>query len=59
MSEELHQRDLIEKPEKIGKWDFYNIGATTLKSLKENKIIPSLDYKEFERRKPDGNPLHY
>jgi type I restriction-modification system DNA methylase subunit len=54
MSEELHQRDLIEKPEKIGKWDFYNIGATTLKSLKENKIIPNLDYKEFERRKPDG-----
>lgn len=54
MSEELHQRGLLEKPEKIGKWDFYNIGATSLKSLKENKIIPNLDYKEFEKRKPDG-----
>lgn len=54
MSEELHQRGLLEKPEKIGKWDFYNIGATTLKALKEFKIIPNLDYKEFEKRKPDG-----
>jgi type I restriction-modification system DNA methylase subunit len=54
MSEELLQRGLLEKPEKIGKWDFYNIGATTLKALKENKIIPNIDYKDFEKRKPDG-----
>lgn len=54
MSEELLQRGLLDKPEKIGKWDFYNIGATTLKSLKENKIIPNIDYKEFSKRKPDG-----
>ena len=29
MSEELLQRDLINNPEKIGKWDFRNIGSTT------------------------------
>ena len=34
MSEELLQRGLDKKPEKIGKWDFYNIGATTINQLK-------------------------
>ena len=30
MSEELIQRNLIEAPEKMGDWNYYNIGATTL-----------------------------
>lgn len=38
MSEELLQRDLIKNPVKIGKWDFYNIGSTSIKALKENNI---------------------
>ncbi|GAP72316.1 N-6 DNA methylase [Candidatus Symbiothrix dinenymphae] len=54
MSEELLQRDLINNPEKIGKWDFRNIGSTTLGALKNAGIIPKKDYKDFERRKPDG-----
>ena len=54
MSEELLQRDLINNPEKIGKWDFRNIGSTTLSALKNAGIIPKKDYKSFERRKPDG-----
>ena len=54
MSEELLQRDLINNPEKIGKWDFYNIGATTVKSLKENSIIRSVDYGKIENKKPDA-----
>jgi len=54
MSEELLQRDLIRNPEKIGKWDFRNIGSTTLNALKNAGIIPKKDYKSFERRKPDG-----
>ncbi len=54
MSEELIQRNLIETPEKIGAWNFYNIGSTTLKALKEARIIPDYDYKEFERKKPDA-----
>jgi hypothetical protein len=41
-------------PENIGKWDFRNIGATTLLQLKNAGIIPKKDYKNFERRKPDG-----
>lgn len=54
MSEELFQRDLIKNPEKIGKWDFYNIGATTVKALKEHGIIRNVDYGTEERKKVDG-----
>jgi type I restriction enzyme M protein len=54
MSEELLQRDLIKNSEKIGKWDFYNIGATTLKALKRHKKIRDIDYGILERKKPDA-----
>lgn len=54
MSEELLQRGLHLSCEKVGPWDFYNVGATTIKTLKNYKIIPNKDYKEFENRKPDG-----
>ena len=47
MSEELIQRNLIEAPEKMSDWNFYNIGATTLKALKGAKIIPDKDYECF------------
>ena len=54
MSEELIQRNLVEAPEKMGDWNFYNIGATTLKALKNAKIIPNRDYAEFESKRPDA-----
>lgn len=54
MSEELIQRNLVEAPEKMGDWNFYNIGATTLKALKGAKIIPDRDYDEYEKKKPDA-----
>jgi type I restriction-modification system DNA methylase subunit len=54
MSEELLQRDLINNPEKIGKWDFYNIGATSVKALKGHGIIRSVDYGKVENKKPDA-----
>ncbi|MDR1895185.1 MAG: N-6 DNA methylase [Prevotellaceae bacterium] len=54
MSEELLQRDLLKNPPKVGKWDFYNIGATTVKALKENNIIRSVDYGNIENKKPDA-----
>jgi type I restriction enzyme M protein len=58
MSEELLQRGLIYKPEKIGKWDFYSIGATSVKSLKENGIIHDVDYGDVEKKKVDGLIVH-
>lgn len=54
MSEELLQRDLLKNPEKIGKWDFFNIGATSVKALKEKKIIPNLDYGKEEKKRVDA-----
>lgn len=54
MSEELLQRNLLDNPEKIGKWDFYNIGNTTVKALKEHGIIRNVDYGSLERKKVDG-----
>ncbi|MDR1124607.1 MAG: restriction endonuclease subunit M, partial [Deltaproteobacteria bacterium] len=54
MSEELIQRDLVDAPEQIGLWGYYNIGSTTLKALKAAKIIPDQDYSEFENKKPDA-----
>lgn len=54
MSEELLQRDLIVNPDKIGKWDFYNIGSTSIKALKESNIIRNVDYGSIEKKKVDA-----
>jgi type I restriction-modification system DNA methylase subunit len=54
MGEELLQRNLLKNPPKIGKWDFYNIGNTTVKTLKENGVIRSVDYGSIEVKKPDA-----
>lgn len=54
MSEELLQRGLLNNPEKLGKWDFYNIGNTTVNALKRHKIIPDKDYSPCTRKKVDG-----
>ncbi len=51
MSEELLQRDLLKNPDKIGVWDFYNIGATSVKTLKEYGIIRNVNYGKEEKRK--------
>jgi len=54
MSEELIQKGLTKSGIKIGKYEFYNIGSTTLKQLKKYKIIPDKDYKKYENKKPDA-----
>lgn len=54
MSEELLQRNLVKNSEKIGKWDFYNIGATTVKALKEYGIIRNVNYGSIENKKVDA-----
>lgn len=50
MSEELIQRNLIDSPEKMGDWNFYNIGATTLKALKSAKLIPDRIMKHLKAK---------
>jgi type I restriction enzyme M protein len=56
MSEELLQRGLNKNTptSKIGKWDYYNIGATSLKALKGANIIRNIDYGNLENKKVDA-----
>jgi type I restriction enzyme M protein len=56
MSEELLQRGLDKKnpTAKIGKWDYFNIGATSLKALRAANIIRNVDYGTLEAKKVDA-----
>ena len=54
MSEELLQRDLLDNPEKIGSWNFYNIGSTPISALRDAGIIRSIDYGEIVKKKVDA-----
>jgi len=54
MGEELLQRDLLSNPQKMGDWNFYNIGSTTIKTLKEHGIIRNINYGDIEKKKVDG-----
>ena len=54
MSEELFQKGYGEHGEIFGKYEYYNIGNTSLTDLKKFKIIPKVDYKEYESKKPDA-----
>ena len=53
MSEELLQRGL-KNPPRFGRWDFYNIGSTTVKTLKEHGIIRNVNYGDEEKKKVDA-----
>ena len=53
MSEEILQRDL-RNPPKFGQWDFYNIGSTSVKTLKEYGIIRDINYGNEEKKKVDA-----
>lgn len=55
MSEELLQTT----PQKIGKYDYYKLGATTLDQLQRHKVIPRKSYEELKRKKPDGLLLYH
>lgn len=54
MSEEIIQRGLENSGIKIGGYEFFNIGATTLHDLQRYGIIPNGNYKNYTNRKPDG-----
>jgi type I restriction-modification system DNA methylase subunit len=56
MSEELLQRGLDKNnpTSKMGKWNYYNIGATTIKALKNAHIIRNVNYGKLETKKVDA-----
>lgn len=53
ISEEVLQRGLINNPDRIGKYIYYNIGNTTIGSLRSCGLISDRDY-DLSDRKPDG-----
>ncbi len=54
MSEEVLQRKILENPIKIGEWNYYNFGATTIKQMLKLGIIPQKNYGKFLTNKVDG-----
>ena len=54
MSEELNQKGYVEHGLRIGVYEFYQIGNTSLNELKRYKIVPNKNYKEYGARKPDA-----
>ncbi len=54
MSEELIQKGLTGSGIKVGNYEYYPIGSTTLNQLKKYQIIPKRNYKEYGTRKPDS-----
>jgi len=55
VSEELLQT----VPQKIGKYTYYRLGSTTLEQLKNSGIIPTKNYEELKKKKPDGLVLYH
>lgn len=53
MSEELIQKGLIEHGAKLGNYELYNIGATSIDVLANYKIIPRKNYGYYGKYKPD------
>ena len=54
MSEEIIQKNYEEHGLKVSKYQFYNLGATTISTLKKYKIVPDRNYKKYEKKKPDA-----
>lgn len=54
MSEELIRKGLTEHGLKIGSYEFYPVGDSTLKQLKKYKVIPNRTYTGYATRKPDA-----
>jgi len=48
------QRGMSKNGIIIGDYEFFPLHSTTLKQYKNARIIPSIDYGEYEIRKPDG-----
>jgi type I restriction-modification system DNA methylase subunit len=54
MSEEILQKRLDKTGLRIGGYEFYNIGGSTLNQLKRFGIIPDKEYGEYGTGKPDA-----
>ena len=54
MSEELIQKGYTRHGIKIGNYEYFDLGNTTLDQSKVYKIIPKKDYGNYKSKRPDG-----
>lgn len=58
MSEELLQKGYVRngkaRGERVGPYESFNLGATTLEQLRRFGIVPDRDYGKHAKKKPDG-----
>lgn len=54
MSEELIRKGLTDHGLKIGTYEFYPVGDSTLSQLKKYRVIPNRPYTKYTSRKPDA-----
>jgi type I restriction-modification system DNA methylase subunit len=54
MSEELIQRNYTEHGMTFGRYEYYNLGSTNIRTLRAFNIIPNKSYEGVLRKKPDG-----
>jgi len=54
MSEELIQRGYTENGLAFGRYEYFNLGSTTIRTLRTFKIIPNRAYTNVLNKRPDG-----
>ena len=53
MAEQINKNDYINHPDRIGGFNYYSLGETTIKQLQQNNLISSRTRK-FQSKKPDA-----
>lgn len=54
MSEELRKKGFLKNGRKVGPYQYYPIGETTVNQLRAAKAVPDRPYKGYVSRQPDG-----
>ena len=58
MAEQINKNDYINHPDRIGGFNYYSLGETTIKQLQQNNLISSKTRK-FQNKKPDAIAERY
>lgn len=53
MAEQLNKNNYLTHPDKIGSFNYYSLGETTIKQLQNHKLISSKT-KKYQAKKPDA-----
>lgn len=53
MGEQINKNDYKNRPDRIGEFNYYSLGETTIKQLQKNELISSR-IKKYQSKKPDA-----